>query len=184
MQEIFADSGGRQVSGESGCILREGASARFLRSSPLDKAAVAEAAIDAHRLRGARFVDPCLTGQLRHLPAAVYEALARRHPEKFAPLEDGSGVSVSPGSRDRGTHFGSGQEYHYVSLDDPAPPVPEGFLLFDPAALSDANVVYGTAYILRGEELLGYVASSRKGVLTLMHEGFGSTANESGTVGG
>jgi len=78
---------------EMGCILRQPGSMKFVKGDQLDRQTIAEA-VSAQRLQGAKVIDPCLTGQVRNIPASVYTKLAEKHPEKFQPLE-GSDQSIS-----------------------------------------------------------------------------------------
>lgn len=70
---------------EMGCITREPGTARlkFLGGDRPDKKAIGEAAVNAYRMQGAKVIDPCLTGQVRNIPASVYAKLADKYPEKF-----------------------------------------------------------------------------------------------------
>ena len=161
----------------SGCIVRQQGSAKFLGGDLPDKKAIGEAAVSAHRLRGAKVIDPCLSGQLQNLPAAVYAALAEKHPEKFQPLEAGDQSVVSL----KKATTGAAPEYHYVGLDEAVPP---GFLFFEPTAISNGSRVYGNAYTESGEALISRVSVFERGILTVFQEGFANTANQGGTVGG
>jgi hypothetical protein len=166
--------------GELGCIMRQPGSAKFLGGDLPDKKAIGEAVVNAHRLWGAKVIDPCLSGQLRNLPAEVYAALAEKHPEKFQPLEAGNQSVVLPKEATAASGAsGAAPEYHYVWLDELTPP---GFAaFFDPWAITNGGRVYGNTY---DESLVSYVTVFEHGNMTVLHEGFATTANQGGTVGG
>lgn len=72
---------------EMGCILRQSGSAKFVEGDLPDKRAIGDAAVNAHLMHGTKVIDPCMTGQVRNIPATVYARLAEKYPEKFQPLE-------------------------------------------------------------------------------------------------
>jgi hypothetical protein len=161
--------------GEMGCILRDKDSAKFLRSGSLDRESAGKAVLNAYHLTGANVIDPCLTGQVRSLPAAVYAALAERHPEKFEPLEAGdpdAELRVNATAA-----FNAVPTYHYVSVGEAVPPE---LFFFDPAAITNDGRVYGTAYSESGPNVAVY----DHGIVTVFQEGVASTANDAGTIGG
>jgi hypothetical protein len=162
----------------SGCILRQPGSAKFLGGGLPDKKVIGEIAVSAHRLRGAKVIDPCLTGQLRNLPTEVYSALAEEHPGKFQPLEAGDQRVVSLKQVTTGKASNATPTYHYVWLDGAVPP---GFLFFDPTAITNGSSVYGNAYDEAG---ISHVSVFKHGILTVLQEGYANTANQGGTVGG
>lgn len=162
---------------EMGCILRDKDSAKFLRSGSLDREAAGKAAVNAYHVSGAKVIDPCLTGQVRNLPAAVYAPLAERHPEKFQPLEAEDAGVVLLGNTT--APFNPAPTYHYVSVDEALPPE---IFFFDPAAITNDGRVYGTAYA--EPDFIANVAVYDRGILTVLQEGIASTANEAGTIGG
>ena len=71
---------------EMGCISRQQGTMKFVRSDQLDRETIIAAA-KTQRLQGAKTADPCLTGQVKHLPASVYAKLAEMYPDKFQPLD-------------------------------------------------------------------------------------------------
>lgn len=166
---------------EMGCIVREQGTAKYLRSDLIDKNAIKEAALNA-KSQGAKVLDPCLSGQLRNLPAAVYSALAQQHPEKFQPLETGNN-SVAPLNQAASSKAsGNGIQYHYVGLDSAVPP---GFLgFFSPSAINNSGRVYGNTFTESDGVLTPYVATFDNGTVSVSQQGIANTANESGTVGG
>lgn len=170
---------------EMGCIIREPGSARFLRNDSADKKAIGEAAVNAHRLRGTKVIDPCLTGQVRNIPAAVYAALAEKYPEKFQPLEAEDQSVASQATTSSAPHVAS--EYHYIGISEGTPPEA---LLFDPIALTNDSRIYGTAYTEFFDEapfFTTYAAVFERGALTVLQESKGilaTTANEAGMVAG
>ena len=180
---VFAGSNGlTQDAREMGCIVREPGSARFLRNDLADKKAVGEAIMDAHHLRGTKVIDPCLTGQVRNIPAAVYAALAEKYPEKFQPLEaeDQSAVPLKKATT------GITPAYHYVWLDETVP-LPPGFLGgFSPSAITNGDRVYGIAFAFNESDgtFINYVAVFEHGNLTILQEGSAGPANQGGTIGG
>ncbi|SDH57012.1 hypothetical protein [Nitrosomonas sp. Nm132] len=179
---LAGSNGLTQDAREMGCIVREPVSARFLRNDSVDKKAIGEAAVNAHRLRGTKVIDPCLTGQVRNIPAAVYAALAKKHPEKFLPLE-AEDQSVVPLKK---AATGVIPAYHYVWLDETVP-LPPGFLGgFSPSAITNDGRVYGNAFAFNESDgtFINYVAVFEDGNLTILQEGSAITANQGGTIGG
>jgi hypothetical protein len=182
----FASSNGlMQDAREMGCIVREPGLARFLRNDLADKEAIGEAAVNAHRLRGTKVIDPCLTGQVRNIPAAVYAVLVKKYPEKFQPLEAEDQGVVPQATSNTAPHVAS--EYHYIGISEGTPPE---VLLFDPIALTNDSRIYGTAYTEFFDEapfFTTYAAVFERGALTVLQESKGiiaTTANEVGMVGG
>jgi hypothetical protein len=179
----FAGSNGlTQGAREMGCIVREPGSARFLRNDSADKKAIGEAAVNAHRLRGTKVIDPCLTGEVRNIPPSVYAALAEKYPEKFQPLE-AEDQSVVPLKK---AAAGVTPAYHYVGLDQ-AVPLPPGFLGgFSPSAITNGGSVFGNAFAFNESDgtFINYVAVFERGILTILQQGRANTANQGGTIGG
>ncbi|SDY61319.1 hypothetical protein [Nitrosomonas sp. Nm58] len=174
---LAGSNGLTQDAREMRCIVREPGSARFLRNDSVDKKAIGEAAVNAHLLRGTKVIDPCLTGQVRNIPAAVYAALAEKHPEKFQPLEarDQSVVPLKKAAA------GVTPAYHYVWLDETVPPL--GFI---PSAITNDGRVYGTTFTFNESDgtFISYIAVFEHGNLTILQEGTASTANQGGMIGG
>lgn len=179
---LGSSNGLTQDAREMGCIIREPGSAKFLRNDLADKEAVWEAVMNAHRLRGTKVIDPCLTGQVRNIPAAVYAALAEKYPEKFQPLE-AEDQSVVPLKK---AATGVIPAYHYVWLDETVP-LPPGFLGgFNPSAITNDGRVYGNAFAFSESDgtFINYVAVFEHGNLTILQEGSAGPANQGGTIGG
>lgn len=163
-------------SAEIGCIAHQGGTLRFF-SADRTRKQIANAARRDRRQHTTKVIDPCVTGQQRYLPAAVYAALALKHPEKFQPLGNKNRHSTFVGHA--GGAAGSAPTYNYVSLDGLT--LEPGFLFFIPFGLTNGGQMYGSAY---DENFNSYVAVVNQGAITVLHEGFPETVNQNGTVGG
>jgi len=161
-----------------GCILRQpGAPARFVAAGSMDKAAMVQAIAADRSTRRSRVVDPCVTGQMRSLPALAYKSLAQRHPGRFQPLD----AKVARALPSAPVAAARAPEYHYVAIDEQiAPPV----LFFDPAAIGETTALVGTAYVEADGVLLPSVALFENGRLQVIAGGFGRAINAGGTIGG
>src|SRR5262249_33410941 len=72
--------------------------------------------------------------------------------------------------------------YHYVSLDDKAPP---GFAFFNPAGINDSGRVSGTVYNCDDFSCFdNHVAIYENGAVTVRQPGDGGLINAGGTVAG
>lgn len=178
----FADSSSfTRENSELGCIAREPGSAKFLQNDSVDIKTIGEAAINAWLSWGRKVIDPCLTGQVKNLPAAAYAALAEKHPEKFQPFRIDRQSINSTKKATRVRHQAKRwPTYHYFRFDETILP---GFF-FDPVAITDNNHLYGNAWTESEETFTNYVATFKYETLALLQEGAASTANKSGTIGG
>ncbi|MER2511611.1 MAG: hypothetical protein ABTQ25_04185 [Nitrosomonas ureae] len=170
---------------EMGCILREQGSLKFVRGDQLDRQTIMKT-INAQRLQGAKVIDPCLTGQIKNIPASVYAKLAEKHPEKFQPLENGNQNVVLPEkAATTGAALGIAPQYRYVGIFETFPP---NTFLFTAAFTNDSRV-YGTFFEFLDEAPFVSLSAAviEHGAVTILQgsEGlFATTANESGTFGG
>lgn len=155
--------------------------ASFVEAGSMSRDALREALAGTEHGGNAGFADPCLAGQLRNIPASVYEVLARKYPDKFQQLDAQARPAGSTGSSAGAKDRGVVSAYPYVALDVA---VPRDFLLFSPEAITNGGRAYGGAWALAGEAIVSHVAYFHEGNLTILQEGIVNTVNESGTAGG
>lgn len=178
----LADSGGfTGKSNELGCIVREPGAAKFLQNDSADIRMIGEAAVNAWLSWGRKVIDPCLTRQVKNIPAAAYSVLAEKYPEKFQPFkidrQNIGSIKNEAWVRHQAKRWPT---YNYFRFDETILP---GFF-FAPAAIIDNNDLYGNAWMESEETFTNYVAIFKSETLTLLQEGFASTANKRGTIGG
>lgn len=171
---------------EMGCISRQQGTMKFVRSDQLDRETIIAAA-KTQRLQGAKTADPCLTGQVKHLPASVYAKLAEMYPDKFQPLDTLSSNTVASSRKSSG---GAAKpktpQYHLNSI----PIATADILLFDPVSLKNDDKVYGTAYTEFFEAapfFTTFAAVFKDEAVTMLKNSKGfivSRANARGTLGG
>ncbi|PSJ18725.1 hypothetical protein [Nitrosomonas supralitoralis] len=170
---------------EMGCILRQPGSMKFVRGDQLDRQTIMEA-VNVQVLQGAKVIDPCLTGQIRNIPASVYARLAEKHPEKFQPLENNNQSVVLPEkAAATGVGLGIAPQYRYVGIFETFPPN----AFFFTAAFTNDSRVYGTFFEFLDEVPFVSLSAAviEHGVVTVLQGSkglFATTANESGTFGG
>ncbi len=170
---------------EMGCITRDPDTAklRFIGGDQPNKKAIREAVIDA-RSREVKIVDPCLSGQVRNIPASVYATLAEKHPEKFQSFESKNQNDALLARRYSKT---KAPKYQYAGIFEAVPPE---VLLFDPITLTDNDRIYGAAYTEFLDEapfFTTFAAVFKSDVLTVLKGSKGiiaTTANKGGTIGG
>lgn len=177
---------------EMGCILRQPGSMKFVRGDQLDRQTIMEA-VNVQVLQGAKVIDPCLTGQIRNIPASVYAKLAEKHPEKFQPLENNNQSVVLPEkAAATGAALGIAPQYRYVGIPETFTIPPEVLEVnFSPFAITNDSRIYGSyTEVLEFEPSFtfnSYAAIFEHGVVTVLQESKGilaNRANESGTIGG
>lgn len=171
---------------EMGCILRQPGQMKFVRGNQLDRQTIAEA-VSAQRLQGAKVIDPCLTGQVRNIPASVYAKLAEKHPEKFQPVESQSTTSPTETVTTGGAALGIAPQYHFV---DPRATIPPGFLPFFGAInITNDGRVYGIV-VTDDDTFTPHIAVFERGIVAILQlqemDGLfiPFTVNNVGTVGG
>lgn len=170
---------------EMGCIARQQGSMKFVSSDQLDRQAIMES-MRMQRLQGAKSNDPCLSGQVKNIPALVYTRLAEKYPDKYQPLE-ASGKTGSYLEKSAGTAAKlKTPQYHLNSIPIATPDI----LLFDPVSLKNNDKVYGTAvteFFDAPPFFTTFAAVFEEGILTMLQNSKGfnvSRANASGTLGG
>lgn len=163
--------------GELGCVVREPGSIRFLHNDLSSKEEIGEAVIEVQRLRGFKVIDPCLSGQVKNIPATIYAALAKHHSNKYQLLDINDKYVIDLKKAMKGIM----PQYRYVGLNEFTPP---GFLLFTPSAISNDNRVYGNVFVESNDTFNSFVAVVEHDILTVFQEGFANSVNESGLVGG
>jgi len=170
---------------EMGCILRQPGQMKFVRGNQLDRQTIMET-VKTQRLQGAKVIDPCLTGQVKNIPASVYAKLAEKHLEKFQPLENGNQSVVLPEKvAATGAALGIAPQYRYVGIFDTF----SSDTAFFTAALTNDSRVYGTFFEFLDEAPFVSLSAAviEHGAVTILQGSqglFATTANESGTFGG
>ncbi len=171
---------------DMGCISRQQGSMKFVRSDQLDREAILEAA-KTQRLQGAMTTDPCLTGQVKHVPTTVYANMAEKYPDKFQPLENSaSATNASSGKSSGSSAKPKIPQYHLNSIPITTPEI----LLFDPVSLKNNDKVYGTVFTEFFDEppfFTAFAAVFKEESLIMLpnSQGFNvSRANARGTLGG
>ena len=171
---------------EMGCISRQQGTMKFVRSDQLDRETIIAAA-KSQRLQGAKTIDPCLTGQVKSIPASVYAKLAEKYPNKYQPLEALGKTGSSSEKNSGGSAKRKAPQYSYNSIKEATP---SDILLFEPASLKNDNKVYGTAYteFFDGPPFFTtFAAVFKHEAVTMLHNSKGffvSSANARGTLGG
>lgn len=174
---------------EMGCISRQQGSMKFVRSEQLDRETILEAA-KTQRLQGAKTIDPCLTGQVKHVPASVYAKMAERYPDKYQPLEDLASMATSSGKSAGSAGTAAkhkAPQYRYNNIAEATPP---DILVFAPTSLKNDDKVYGTAYteFFDGPPFFtSFAAVFEDGAVTMLQNSKGfsvNSANARGTLGG
>ncbi|WP_454752664.1 hypothetical protein [Cupriavidus necator] len=169
-----------------GCVYRTQTGARFIDASTRNRDEVANDIQAIHKQGINGLVDPCLAGQTRNVPAAVYQAMARRSPTTFQVLVP------QPASVDQATTATSrslGQfppaagfrfRYAYLNLDALAP---SGFFpLFIPVGITDNNRVVGNVY---DNDFNGFLAIYERGAIKVLSPGaFPTAVSHLGNIGG
>lgn len=180
-QMALADPGS-----EMGCIAREQGSKRFVRSDQLDRKNIMES-MQAQRLQGARTADPCLSGQLKNIPAAAYAKLAEKYPDKYQPLEEPGKIGSSLEKSAGGSAKHKAPQYSYNGFLQAMPPE---ILLFAPVSLKNDDRVYGIAFteFFDGPPFFtAYAAVFKDEAVTILKNSKGfnvNVANARGTLGG
>lgn len=177
---------------EMGCILRQPGSMKFVRGDQLERQTIMEA-VNVQVLQGAKVIDPCLTGQIRNIPASVYARLAEKHPEKFQQLENNNQSVVLPEkAAATGAALGIAPQYRYAGITETLTIPPEVLEVgFFPIAITNDSRIYGSyTEFLEFEPSFtfnSYAAIFEHGVVTVLQKSKGiiaNRANESGTIGG
>lgn len=178
---VLADPGN-----EMGCISRQQGSIKFVRSEQLNRETILATA-KTHRLQGANTINPCLIGQVKHLPASVYARMAEKYPDKFQPLENPANTATAFSGKSSGTSDKpQAPQYHLNSIPIATPEI----VLFDPVSLKNNDKVYGTAFteFFDGPPFFTAFAAVFKEETVIMlpnSKGFNvSRANARGTLGG
>lgn len=163
---------------EMGCILRRpGLPASFVPERSLERQELLLAVTADATWRQSRVVNPCALAAQRTLPAFVYAGLAARHPERFAAAPAPAPTATAPAASARRL-----PQYTVVAVDAALPP---GTLFFDAVALGRTTAVIGTAYSEIEPGLLrAQVAVIDGGRLQVLAEGFASSVNAGGVIGG
>ena len=164
---------------------------KFVRSDQLDRQTIMET-VKAQQLQGAKTIDPCLTGQIRNMPASVYAKLAEKHPDKFQPLENPTNASSSLTQGSNGVARGVAPQYRYSGIFE-AIVIPPGVLdaFFFASNITNDSRIYGTFFeFLEFEPSFifnTYAAIFEQGKINILQESKGfstNIANEGGTFGG
>ena len=162
--------------GTRGCVLRGPETSRFIEQGRDRREALKEA-VQIHKTRGVRFIDPCLTGGVSDITEETYEALVQANPSRFQPIQHlGHGGAFPPSLIKKLKPV-----YNFVNLNDYTPP-PENYF-FAPVFVANNGVIYGSG---SDKLILGtdYVVSYKDGVTTLLQPGWPNAANNRGVVGG
>lgn len=170
---------------EMGCISKEPGAAKlkFFGGDFPDKKAIGETVVNA-RSHGTKVIDPCLTGQVRNIPASVYTALAEKHPEKLQPLESKNQSVISLTKKDRSSGSHKVPEYRYVGINEAVPP---GFLFdaFSTIGITHNSRVYSSVF--NESEESPYVAVFKRETITILEKSkgiFATAISRDGMVGG
>ncbi len=176
MSAILFMPEGASAQGKRGCVLREPGVSRFIEQGRDRREALKEA-VQMHKVRGVRFIDPCLTGGVSDITEETYEALVQANPSHFEPIQHlGHGGAFPPSLIKKLKPV-----YNFVNLNDYTPP-PENYF-YVPVFVANNGVVYGSGSddIVSGTD---YVVSYKDGVTTLLQPGSPIAANNRGVVGG
>lgn len=176
---------------EMGCIARQQGSMKFVKSDQLDRQTIMEA-VKAQQLQGTKAIDPCLTGQVKNIPASLYAKLAEKHPDKFQPLESSGNTDSSLEKAAGDTGLGIAPQYRYSGILETLTIPPEVLdVSFSPSTITNESRVYGTFIeFLEFEPLFifnSYAAIFEQGTVNILLKSkgfFANRANEGGTIGG
>ncbi len=164
---------------------------KFVRSDQLDRQTIMEMVKDL-RLQGAKSIDPCLTGQVKNIPAAVYAKLIDKHPDKFQSLENPNNFASSSEKGSSGAALGIAPQYRYTSILETLSIPPEVLdVSFSPGAFTNDSRIYGTyiEYLEFEPSFIfnSYAAIFEQGTVNILQKSkgfFTNRANEGGMLGG
>src|SRR5579859_7485283 len=75
-------------SAQWGCVVSDPAGSWFKPDGASDRQALEAAAVDAIHRRGARVMDPCLSGKGIKILETTYAQMAQKRPDLFKPFEE------------------------------------------------------------------------------------------------
>lgn len=169
--------GGNPAPDRLGCIVRETGGLRFFDGSGRDLKTVAQDILAAAQKPDPRVGSPCVSGQVRNMPARVYAKLAAQYPGKYQPLD------LKPLAVTAATQTGNTiktPRYKYIGLDAF---VPSGFFpSFFSISITEGGRVFG--WIFDETSFTPYVSVYENGIITPLAAGFAYSGSRNGIVGG